>query len=74
MNINPTQVDSLLNSLPYPIGKNDMVQFARKHGANDQMIGMLDKLPDKTFNNAQELKSSIGSLGNLGNLGSGLHL
>ncbi|GLV58063.1 hypothetical protein KDH_48970 [Dictyobacter sp. S3.2.2.5] len=68
MNINPQQIDQVLNSLPYPIGKDDLVQQARQHGANDQIIGMLDKLPNKTFNSADDLKSNLSGLGNLGGL------
>ncbi|GCE04809.1 DUF2795 domain-containing protein [Dictyobacter aurantiacus] len=68
MNINPQQIDQVLNSLPYPIGKDNLVQQARQHGANDQIIGMLDKLPNKTFNSADDLKSSLSGLGNLGGI------
>lgn len=67
MNINPGMIDQLLNSIPYPIAKGDLIKMAQQHGANDQMTGLLNRLPDKTYNNADELKSDVmGAMGNLG--------
>jgi len=69
MNFDPGQMNQLVQSIPFPIGKNELVQFAQQHGANDQMTGILQKLPDKTFNSPQDIQGSLGNLGNLGNLG-----
>jgi hypothetical protein len=79
MNINPAMVDQLLNHIPYPIGKNDLVNIAKQRGANDQVTNLLDRLPDKTYNNADEIKGDfggvigkLGNIGNIGNIGGGL--
>jgi Protein of unknown function (DUF2795) len=69
MNLDPGQLNQLLSRIPYPIGKAQLVQFAQQHGANEQIIGLLDRLPDKTFNSQQEVQDSLGGLDNLGNLG-----
>ena len=66
MNISNGQVDQLLNSLPYPIDKNKLVEIARQRGVNDQVISMMDQLPDKKFNSADEVKSAVSGIGNLG--------
>ena len=66
MNFDSGLIDQALNFLPYPIDKNKLIGMARQFGANDQIIGILDKLPDKTFNNAQEVKDALGGLGNPG--------
>lgn len=63
------QINQLLSHLPYPISTADLVQFARQHGANDQILSMLERLPDKTFNSPEDIKNTFGSLSNLGNLG-----
>ena len=68
MNFDPGQLTQLLSRVPYPIGKAQLVQFAQQHGVNEQIMGLLDRLPDKTFNSAQEVQDSLGGLGNLGNL------
>lgn len=54
------QIDQVLSTLPYPINKDDLVVRAKRAGANDQIVGAMQRmLPDKTFNSAQEIKDSI---------------
>jgi hypothetical protein len=69
MNFDLGQVSQLLNQIPYPIGTEQLKQLAQQFGANEQIMGLINRLPDKTFNSAQELQDSLGGLGNLGNLG-----
>jgi hypothetical protein len=61
MNIDPGRVDQVLNALPYPLDKTKLIEMARRMGANDQMVSALNRLPDKTFNSAQDVKSQLGS-------------
>lgn len=64
------QLNQLLEKVPFPIGKADLVRTAQQHGANDQIIGLLNYLPDKTFNSSQEVQDALGGgLDNLGSLG-----
>lgn len=60
MNIDLGFVNQILSQVHFPIGKNDLIQFAQQNGANDQIIGALQHLPDKTFNSAQDVLSSLG--------------
>jgi hypothetical protein len=69
MNFDIGQLSQLLNQLPYPIGKDQLKQLAQQHGANEQITGLIDHLPDKTFNSAQDIQDSLGGLGSLGDLG-----
>ncbi len=57
MNFDPQMVNQLLDAVPYPVSKNNLVQMAQQIGANDQIISVLQRLPDKTFNSRQELQS-----------------
>jgi hypothetical protein len=66
MNFDPGMVSQMLNMIPYPVGKGQLVQMAQQFGANEQIMGLLDRLPDKTYNSAQELQDAIGGLGDLG--------
>ncbi len=61
MNIDPGRMDQVLNALPYPLNKTKLIEMARQMGAPDQMMSALNRLPDKTFNSAQDVKSAIGS-------------
>jgi hypothetical protein len=69
MNFDLGRLTPLLDHVPYPIGKAQLVQFAQQHNANEQIMAMLHLLPDKTFNSSQEVKDALSSLGKLGNLG-----
>lgn len=69
MNFDPGQLSQLLNQIPYPIDTAQLKQLAQQHGANAEIMGLLDRLPDKTFNSAQDIQDSFGGLGNLENLG-----
>ena len=63
MSINSGQISQLLNKIPFPIGKADLVRQAQQMGANHQIISTLERLPDKTFNSSQELQKERGNLG-----------
>jgi hypothetical protein len=69
MSFDPAAImNQVLNALPYPIGKDNLVQLAKQHGANDQVVSMLERLPDKTYNSSQEVQGELGNLGNLGGM------
>ncbi|HLZ58782.1 MAG TPA: DUF2795 domain-containing protein [Ktedonosporobacter sp.] len=67
--IDPNLVMQVLNVAKYPIGKAQLVQFAKEHGANEQILGLLNGLPDVTFTSAQDVKEKFTTLKTLGNLG-----
>ncbi len=68
MSIDIGLVDQLLNKIPYPVNTTDLVQFAKQHGTNNQILGLLERLPNKTFNSPEDIKNTLGILGNLGGL------
>lgn len=68
MNIDPGMVKQVLNTLPYPITKANLVQLAQQKGLNDQVVSVLERLPDKTFNSPQEIQDQLTNLGNVGDL------
>jgi hypothetical protein len=69
MNFGPAAiVNQVLNALPYPVSKDSLIQMARQYGANDQIVSILERLPDKTFNSPQEIQGALGNFGNLGGM------
>lgn len=58
------QLDRMLSTLPYPLDKNEVVAQAQQAGANPQVVNAIKQaLPDKTFNSAEEIKTSIQRTG-----------
>jgi hypothetical protein len=68
MNIDPGMVNQVLSSLPYPISKDQLVQMARQKGASDQIVNILDRLPNLTFNSPQDVQGALTNPGNLGDM------
>ena len=66
MSINSGQISQLLNQISFPIGKAELVRQAKQMGANNQIVSVLERLPDKEFKSSQELQKELGSMGNLG--------
>ncbi len=67
MEINLDQLNPLLNAVPYPIGKAQLIDLLRQQHTNDQVIAQLERLPDATFSTVQDVRNALG--GGLGNLG-----
>lgn len=75
MNFDPGQAKQLLDHVHYPVGKNNLVQFAQQHNANQEVMAVLNHLPDKTYNSSDDVQKELQNIqGNLGNLGGGLKL
>lgn len=54
------QLDQVLSTLPYPLGKNELVMQAQQAGANPQVVTAIKQvLPDQTFNSAEDVKKCI---------------
>lgn len=68
MNLDPGMINQILTMVPYPVGKAQLVQFAQEHNANPQIMTVLQMLPDKNYNSAQDVQNDLGKLGNLGGL------
>lgn len=55
------QIDKVLSTLPFPLGKDELCQQARKAGANDQVIKAMERiLPNRMFKSPQEIKDCLG--------------
>jgi hypothetical protein len=69
MNLDFGQINQVIDKLPYPVSKNNVVQKVQQAGVPSQMTAVLDRLPDKTYNTPDELKNDLKNIGNIDNLG-----
>ncbi len=60
--VNPIQVQKYLSGINYPAEKKTIVETARKEGANDEVIGTLERMPGDTFNSPNDVSQAIGKL------------
>ncbi|HTI13217.1 MAG TPA: DUF2795 domain-containing protein [Dictyobacter sp.] len=63
MNIDQEQIKQLVSQVHFPVNRDQIIQVAKDHGANNLVIGLLQRLPDKTYNSPQDVRNELGNLG-----------
>jgi len=63
MTTDPKLVNQFLSTVSYPIDTANLIKFARQRGANDQILRVFERLPQKTFNSQQDLQDAMRGLG-----------
>jgi len=61
MTTNPIQVQKFLGGIDYPADKKQIISTARSHGADDQVIKTLEKLPDRRYDGPNAISKEITS-------------
>jgi len=49
------KVVQVLQDLKYPATKSQLIEQAKKHDARSEVIGALEKFPDREYNNATDI-------------------
>jgi hypothetical protein len=62
MPVSPIQVQKFLGGLDYPVGKQQLVEHARRNGADDDVMSTLEALPFDDFNSPNDVSEAIGEL------------
>ena len=60
--VNPVQVQKFLGGIDYPASKQKLVDTAKKQGADDRVLNLLKKLPDKQYDGPTDVTQAIGKL------------
>lgn len=60
--VNPATVQKFLAGISYPCGKEDLVNHAREHGADQNVIQALESFHQDTFNTASDVSRAIGEM------------
>lgn len=60
-NVNPIQIQKFLK-LDYPADKQTLIDTARSAGADENVISMLEKIPDRVYNGPNAVSEEIGKL------------
>lgn len=56
---NPIQLQKHLKGVDYPAGKSDLIRTARDHGADDDMIHALERLPDRQYDGPNAVSKAV---------------
>lgn len=60
--VNPIQLQKHLKGVDYPASKEQLVQHAQKHGADDNAISVLQQIPDQEYQTPTEVSEAVGEL------------
>ncbi len=59
---NPIQLQKFLSGVDYPARKQDLVDRARRQGADDNVVQTLERLPRDEFNSPNDVSEAFGDL------------
>ncbi|MDX2211749.1 MAG: DUF2795 domain-containing protein [Oculatellaceae cyanobacterium bins.114] len=60
--INPIQMQKHLKGMDYPASKQDLVQHAKKNGADKNALSVLEQLEDEEFETPADVSKAIGKI------------
>ncbi len=53
------QVQNALKELVFPVGKQQIINKAKEKGADNTILSLLQKLPDKQYQNQDEVVNEV---------------
>ncbi len=59
MQTSPIEVQKALKDIDYPVKKKDLIAHAKKHNASNEVMQVLESLPDKEYNNAADVSKEF---------------
>lgn len=62
MSVSPAEVEKYLKGANYPSKKQDLVKHAEQQNAPQDIINVLRKMPDETFNKPMDVTKAIGEI------------
>lgn len=55
------QIEDVLRAVPYPANKDRIVEIARQAGASNELLSILDGLPEQDYADGESVARLIGS-------------
>lgn len=62
MALNPIQVQKYLSGMDYPAKKQDILNKAKQEGADESIMGELEKLPDQDYRSPNDVSQALGKM------------
>lgn len=58
--VSPAQIEKHLTGIDFPVGKRDLIMRAREKNVPEEVIKLLDRLPDREYGSASEVTKQFG--------------
>ncbi len=62
MPVNPIQLQKHLSGVDYPAGKQELLEAARRQGADEEALSTLERLPDREYDGPNSVSAEVGHL------------
>jgi hypothetical protein len=62
MTVNPIQLQKFLGGIDYPANKQDLLDRAKKSGADQNVMKTLESLPRDKFNSPNDISEAFGDM------------
>jgi hypothetical protein len=59
---NPIQVQKYLSGMDYPADKDEIIDHAKDQGADDDIVQILQQLPEQDYKTAADVSKAIGQI------------
>jgi hypothetical protein len=59
---NPIQLQKHLKGIDYPVSKQQLIEHAKKHGADENAMEVFEQLPDQEYETPAEVSKAIGQI------------
>lgn len=60
--VNPVQVQKFLGGMNYPATRDDVMDYARENGADDNIMHTLERLPSTSYETPADISQAIGNI------------
>lgn len=60
--VNPIQMQKYLKGMDYPAGKKELLEHAKKSGADENVCATLERLPDEQYDTPAEVSKAVGKI------------
>jgi Protein of unknown function (DUF2795) len=57
--VNPTLVESLIEGMPLPARRDEIVEYAQIEGAEEDLLDALRALPDREYESADDIGETL---------------
>lgn len=59
---NPIQIQKFLGGLDYPVSKQDLIDKAKREGADRKVMDALEQIPDQEYTSPVAVSRAVGQL------------
>ncbi|MDV2991397.1 MAG: hypothetical protein N4J56_001051 [Chroococcidiopsis sp. SAG 2025] len=60
--VNPIQLQKHLKGMEYPASKQDIVDYAKQQGADNNAIAVLEQLPEEEYETPTDVNKAVGEV------------